>query len=114
MQEIVLGNAIWNALWNTGLLAVAAFFIRKWMSNIEDSNKLVHAEAKAAADLASKVALASKDEAANTCVKIDESLERIYEQLKIANGRTAKLETAVEVQKVKCEERAKHISCKPS
>lgn len=90
MQEFVYGNMIWNA----GLVALAAFFIRRWMVQIETSAKENRDAARRAAEMASQTG-------ADLGVKID----GVWCEMRIANGRTSKIKGHIETMEKLCDER---------
>jgi hypothetical protein len=67
---------IGNMIWNAGLVSIAAFLIKRWMDRIEATAK-----------------------------ENRDKVDLIYQELKIANGRTSKIEARVLVQEARCEER---------
>jgi hypothetical protein len=72
----VVGNMAWNA----GLVGVAGYLMKRWMDKQESSA-----------------------EASNEDLRL--SLNGIYEQLRIANGRTAESEGDIKAMKAVCAER---------
>jgi hypothetical protein len=81
--------AIGNMVWNGGLVVLAGYFIRKWIresdaksdkntSDIQTNAKEARVETKDAADI------------------LHGRINGIYIELKIANGRTAKLEGRID------------------
>ena len=111
MVNFVIGNMVWNA----SLIGLVAFFIKKWISNIENSTKNAAFEiVKTAKDLRIETAATATTLAAETlreATSLNIKIDRIFDELKDANDRTGKLETAVYVQRALCEE--KHKKCPP-
>lgn len=109
MDNFVIGNMVWNA----GLIAIVGFFLRKWIGNIETSTKEAALELiKTARELRAETketALALAAETLKEAGSLGLKIDHIYDELKTANGRMGKLETAVCVQKALCEE--KHKKC---
>ena len=83
MDSFVLGNMIWNA----GLVALAAFFIRKWMGQIEDTAK------------------ENRTLAAESIAELADDIQDIVKEMRISNGRTAKLEGRQDTIEKLCNER---------
>ena len=82
-QLFVIGNIAWN----TGLVGVSAFFVIRWMNKIEATmaeNKLERKESNR---------------------ELVTQIENVHTEMKIANGRTAKLEGEILTQKALCDER---------
>jgi hypothetical protein len=76
-----------NILSQTALLAVAIFFFKRWMDRVDETLKETAKQLQ------------------NNAVALATQLESVHIELKLANGRTAKLEGKVEVQKAICMER---------
>jgi len=79
----VVGNAAWNA----GLVGVSAYFVKKWMDRVD------------------KTIDQHKEELRNNAALLATQVEGVHVELRLANGRTAKLEGRMEVQKAVCSER---------
>lgn len=107
LDNFVIGNMVWNA----GLIGVVGFFIRKWISNIENTTKEASKELiKTAKELRTETKETAKELAHDTAEAaevLNSKIERIYVELKTANGRTAKLEGEVIGQKALCVEKHK-------
>jgi hypothetical protein len=79
----VVGNAAWNA----GLVGFSAYFVKKWMDRVD------------------KTIEQHKEELRDNAKLLTTQVEGVYIELRMANGRTAKLEGKMEVQKAICSER---------
>jgi hypothetical protein len=101
--------------WNASLIGLVAFFIKKWINNIESSTKNAAVELiKVAKELRLETAATATvlaNETLKEATSLNNKIDRIFNELRDANGRTGKLETAVCVQKALCEE--KHKKCPP-
>jgi thiamine kinase-like enzyme len=104
VENFAIGNMVWNA----GLIGVIAFFIKHWMHNQELSSKEAREDLKkTTAETAATVRADLKehrDHDAKRCDEIIQSINKLTEQVRVANGRTSKLETAVAVQKQHCDD----------
>ena len=79
---------VWgNMAWNAGLVAIAGVLIKRWMDRIEEAQRQ------------------SREERIDGMKALGNHMEGIYDQMRIANGRTAKLEGKIEVQRAICSER---------
>lgn len=108
-----------NIAWNTGLVAVAGYMIKRWMDKVEaqlekncDENersynklndKIDVQESQIAAELKDRSRLYEEKE-----FKLYHKIDGIYEQLKIANRRTSKNEESIHLQAALCVERTRH------
>lgn len=81
--SFVVGNMVWNA----GLVGVAAYFIKKWVDKVETTSTQNRTDAMAMA------------------TELFEQVKGINIEMKLANGRTARIEGKVEVQAAICRER---------
>jgi hypothetical protein len=88
--NVVYGNIIWN----TALVGVAGFFVKKWINSVDST------------------ATSNKNIAVTTAAEIKEKIEHIVDQMKVANGRTGKIEQNLAVQQAVCEERIRNESCR--
>jgi hypothetical protein len=83
MDNFVIGNMVWNG----GLVMVAGFFIKRWMNRVDgtlrDNQK-------------------SRESDSTT---LDGKIEKIYMEIKTANGRTAKIEGKVDAHIAVCDDR---------
>lgn len=79
----VIGNAAWNA----GLVGVSAYFVKKWMDRVD------------------KTIDQQKEELRNNAAALATQVEGVHVELKLANGRTAKLEGRLKVREALCAER---------
>ena len=84
--------------WNTGLVAVAGYLVKNWMDKQEEGQK------KLALDLKESVAERKVEIREQTC-DLTENLNGIYEQLRISNGRTSKIEGEIGTIRAVCAER---------
>ena len=82
-QYFVVGNVISQV----GLVTISGYFVKRWMdrvdANLEDTKKALQ----------------------NNAVLLANQIEGVHVELKLANGRTAKLEGKVEVLRAVCDER---------
>ena len=95
--------------WNTGLVGVTGYLVKRWMDKQEDGATQNRKEAKDAAkeladDLKASV-IEHKAEIKETNKEINDNLKGIYDQLRIANGRTSTIEGEVKMVKAVCRER---------
>jgi FtsZ-interacting cell division protein ZipA len=95
---------VWNMIGNAGLVAIVGVLFRDWMIKKDKSDSDIKDE------LSNRVAEYRHD-IKETCEKVDEGLGKIYEQMRIANGRTSKIESQVSVQAALCDERTKNGHC---
>ena len=106
MEAALMASSI---LSNGAFIGVSAYFVKKWMDRKDaeaDQARIdVRDAAKKLADDLKETVIEHKEEIKDTAHKLEGHLDRMYEQLKIANGRTAKIEGAVAVQRAICEER---------
>ena len=91
---------IGSLAWNTGLVGITGFLVKRWMDKQEEGVTQNRRDAKDAAkeladDLKASV-IEHKAEIKDTNREINENLKGIYDQLRIANGRTSKLESKIE------------------
>jgi len=94
---------------NAVLVGIAGIMVKKWMDKLESRDEQNSIETKEAArkladDLKQSV-IDHKEEIKSTQQELNNGLNNIYDQLRIANGRTAKLEGAILTVKAVCEER---------
>jgi hypothetical protein len=86
MEKLMLTAGI---IGNVGAWGITWYFVKGWMKRMEDETKKIRAEAK------------------EDAVSLAGDLKGIYIELKLANGRTAKIEGRLETQIAICEERNK-------
>uniref|UniRef100_A0A6M3IZC0 Uncharacterized protein n=1 Tax=viral metagenome TaxID=1070528 RepID=A0A6M3IZC0_9ZZZZ len=86
--------------WNTILVGIAAYMVKRWM----DRQELTTKENKT--DVIQMIK-ENKDEVRQDAQDLNDTLNGIFSQLRIANGRTAALEGKVETMSAVCEERHK-------
>ena len=118
MDNFVIGNMVWNA----GLVAVAGFFVKHWMSQVEDGRKInaekIDEDAQWTREQLSKTnerttreikeaIHENRVEYARQSSEIKESIDKLSDHVAVANGRTAKLETKVATQIALCQQRNK-------
>lgn len=103
----VVGNMAWNA----GLVTVAGFLVKRWMDRIDEERRIDRLEnKKTASDLATALkeqVEEHREDLKSHSMELSTGLGKIYDQLRVANGRTGKIEQSLEVQKALCEERMK-------
>lgn len=100
---------IGTVAWNTGLVAIAGELTRRWMNGQEkkqEQNQLAIKDAadRLADDLKGTVT-EHRQEIKEAYAFLSENLKGIYEQLRIANGRTSKIEGGLDTIKAVCSER---------
>lgn len=118
MDNFVIGNMVWNA----GLVAVAGFFVKHWMSQVENGRKInaekIDEDAQWTREQLSKTnerttreikeaIHENRMEYARQSSEIKESIDKLSDHVAVANGRTAKLETKVATQIALCQQRNK-------
>lgn len=95
--------------WNTGLVAITGYLIKKWMDRQEAGVTQNREDTKKAADtLATELkdtVIEHRIELRKSSDQLNEGLKEIYTQLRIANGRTSKLEGGLETIRAICRER---------
>jgi len=105
---IVVGNIISNG----AFIGATAFFVKRWMDRVDKNTEQIYIDRKAdAKTLADDLRAATKEhqvEIKNTTEKLEGHLDRIYEQLRFANGRTAKIEGGLNTVREVCAERHKN------
>jgi pyruvate/2-oxoacid:ferredoxin oxidoreductase beta subunit len=113
-DNFVLGNMAWNA----ALVAVVAYFVRGWIKSTEkktDDNaqevktvakELARVTADSAADIKSDLK-EHRTENINSTDEIKRSIDKVFEQVREANGRTTKNELSIALQVQKCEDRTR-------
>ncbi len=69
------------------VISIAGALVKRWMDRVDQSLERTHEELK------------------NNAVALAGQIESVHVELKLANGRTAKLEGRVDVQRAVCEER---------
>ena len=94
---------------NGSFIAVTAYFVKKWMDKTDANTEQVtidrRLDAKKLADDLKEAVKEHHAEINTTAEKLEGHLDRIYDQLRIANGRTAKLEGGLNTIKEVCAER---------
>jgi len=109
MEAALLASSV---LSNGLFIGVSAYFVKKWMDkkDIESEQNRIYTRdaAKALADDLKETVVNHKNELKNTAERLEGHLDRIYEQLRSANGRTAKLEGNIITIKEVCAERHKN------
>jgi len=81
--SFIVGNIVTQA----GLVTVAGILVKRWMDRVE----------KGLDD--------TREALKNNAALLTTQIEGVHVELKLANGRTAKLEGKIEVQRAICEER---------
>jgi hypothetical protein len=90
--------AILSIISNGVFVGTTAYFVKRWM------DKTDAASAKTAADLQEAVKAHQRESQAIRC-QFEEGLDKIYDQLRIANGRTSKIEGELMKVEAVCAER---------
>ena len=116
MDNFVIGNMVWNA----GLVALAGFFVRRWMGDVEDGRKTNAKRIEEGTEWTRKELEKTND---RTTAEIKEAIHEnreVYEKqsseikdsinalsahIAISNGRTGKLEERIAVQIALCKQR---------
>ena len=105
-----------NMAWNAGLVAIVWYSAKRWMDKVDSRAEKVQDQLKETADgLANdlkEVVTEHRTEYNAQVYNLNEGLTKIYEQLKVANGRTAKIEGKVDVQIAVCNERTRNDACR--
>ena len=86
--------------WNTILVGIAAYMVKRWMDRQEATISLNKIEVM-------KMIEDNKNEVRADAKELNLTLNGVFHQLRIANGRTAALEGKVETVSAVCEERHK-------
>lgn len=76
-----------SVLSQAGVISVAGLMIKRWMDKVDSSLEK------------------TQEELRNNAAALATQVEGVHVELKLANGRTAKLEGKIEVQRAICEER---------
>lgn len=118
MDNFVIGNMVWNA----GLVALAGFFVKHWMSQVEDGRKINAEKIDEDAQWTRKELEKTNDRTtaeikeaihANREVyekqssEIKDSINALSAHIAVSNGRTGKLEERIAVQIALCQQRNK-------
>lgn len=106
--------------WNAGLVAIAGFFIKRWMNTMETkanvnadniakqaewtSKELARFTATTTEDLKEAIK-ENRTEYNHKADNIIKSIDKLSDHMVVANGRTSKLEGRLETQIKLCEER---------
>jgi branched-subunit amino acid aminotransferase/4-amino-4-deoxychorismate lyase len=106
METALLASSV---LSNGAFIGVSAFFVKRWMDKKDTESDQARIDVKnAAKELADDLKQSVREHQAElkeTACKLEGHLDRIYEQLRIANGRTAKLEGGLIKVEAVCSER---------
>jgi len=98
-----------NLLGTGAMITVSGFLVNRWMNTVDKRAEQTKADLKAAAEkLAGDlrvVVMDHKDEIKTLTKDLNDNLEGIYQQLRLANGRTAKIEGGLLVIEKVCAER---------
>ena len=98
-----------NLIGTGAMITIAGVLANRWMNTVDKRAEQTKQDlAKAAERLAvelSKSAVEHRDEVKMLTRDLNDNLEGIYQQLRIANGRTAKLEGGLLVIEKVCAER---------
>jgi hypothetical protein len=105
--------AIVSGILSNGIfIGTTAFFVKRWMDKVDKNTELISAErrtdAKELADDLKASVILHQVELKGTAEKLEGHLDRIYEQMRIANGRTAKIEGGLQTIREVCAERHKN------
>ena len=116
MDNFVIGNMVWNA----GLVALAGFFVKRWMGDVEDGRKTNAKRIEEGTEWTRKELEKTND---RTTAEIKEAIHEnreVYEKqsseikdsinalsahIAVSNGRTGKLEERIAVQIALCKQR---------
>jgi hypothetical protein len=96
-------------------LSITGYFLNKWIKDTaiavkETADKLSMVTEQHSRDLA-QVTEKNREEVKNTTKGIVNSIDKLADQVRIANGRTGKIETGLAVQLALCQERTSKASC---
>ncbi len=98
-----------NVVANAALIGVAGFFTKRWMNRVDNTAIQTKSDldeaAKTLAQNLKDTVKEHREEIKELSVDINGNLRGIYEQLRLANGRTAKLEGSIDSVKAVCAER---------
>ena len=116
MDNFVIGNMVWNA----GLVALAGFFVRRWMGDVEDGRKtnakrieegtewtrkeLEKTNDRTTAEIKEAIH-ANREVYEKQSSEIKDSINALSAHIAISNGRTGKLEERIAVQIALCKQR---------
>lgn len=116
MDNLVIGNMVWNA----GLVALAGFFVRRWMGDVEDGRKtnakrieegtewtrkeLEKTNDRTTAEIKEAIH-ANREVYEKQSSEIKDSINALSAHIAISNGRTGKLEERIAVQIALCKQR---------
>lgn len=118
MDNFVIGNIVWNA----GLVALAGFFVRRWMGDVEDGRKTNAKRIEEGTEWTRKELEKTNDrttaeikeaihenrvEYARQSSEIKDSINALSAHIAVSNGRTGKLEERIAVQIALCQLRNK-------
>jgi hypothetical protein len=129
-SAFITSNFVANTLMNIGLVTVAGYLIKRYVTKMDDTVKNESFDRKndakklalelretrqGAKEDADRLAVDLKDtvtehrqEIKDMALKLDYNLNKIYEQLRFANGRTGKIEGKLDTQIKLCEERRRN------
>lgn len=116
MDNFVIGNMVWNA----GLVALAGFFVKRWMGDVEDGRKtnakrieegtewtrkeLEKTNDRTTAEIKEAIH-ANREVYEKQSSEIKDSINALSAHIAISNGRTGKLEERIAVQIALCKQR---------
>jgi cytochrome c556 len=97
---------------NGAFIGVTAFFAKRWMDKTDKNTDQIYnyrkADAKTISDELKLVTREHQLDFKNTTDRLEANLNRIYDQIRIANGRTAKIEGGLETVRQVCAEKHKN------
>lgn len=101
-----------NILCTGSFVGVSAYFATKWMTKVDLNADRIErdrkSDAKALADDLKEITNEHRIELKSTTDKLEGHLNQIYDQIRIANGRTSKLEGGLNTIKEVCNEKHRH------
>lgn len=116
MDNFVIGNMVWNA----GLVALAGFFVKRWMGDVEDGRKtnakrieegtewtrkeLEKTNDRTTAEIKEAIH-ANREVYEKQSSEIKDSINALSAHIAVSNGRTGKLEERIAVQIALCKQR---------
>ncbi len=110
---MITDSTVITMAWNTVLVAIAGAFAKRWMNRVESDRKEAQLEAKQATETTAKELKElndghrqeMKEQAKEFTDDLTKHLDKIYNQMRIANGRTSALESNLNAVKEVCKER---------
>ncbi len=109
MDNFAWGNIAVNFTLFGTTAGTVAWFVKKWVHGVEKTMENTAAdlakETKSHTNALERADKYFRQEVKASSDKIECSLDKLAEQVRIGNGRTAKLETAIEVQAAICKQK---------